>query len=157
MPGANIDIVGDVHKVPLPSNSFDTIISTQVLEHVKMPWIMVSEIGRLLKSGGICILSAPFMAPYHADPYDYFRYTKQGLIALFESNGFDVLECESYGRLFSTISEMAHFSLFDPYNKKHHGIKQKIFKYVEKFICFFDRFSRSKRIYPNAYIIAKKI
>ncbi|MFA6459143.1 MAG: class I SAM-dependent methyltransferase [Candidatus Paceibacterota bacterium] len=154
--GPNIDIVGDVHKVPLADKSFDTIVSTQVLEHVRMPWVMVAEISRLLRSGGTCILSAPFMQPFHADPHDYFRYTKEGMTSLFESNGFQVIECESYGGLFSTLSEMVHFSLFDPYNKKHHATKQRIFRYVEKFICFFDRFSRPGRIYTNTYIIARK-
>ncbi len=76
VPGKNIDVVGDALNLPFQAETFDTIISTQALEHVEKPWIMIKEIRRVLKSNSICILTAPFLIPYHADPHDYFRYTK---------------------------------------------------------------------------------
>lgn len=154
--GPNIDVVGSVLDVSLPDKSFDTIISTQVLEHVEKPWIMVKEIGRVIRPGGICILSAPFIIPYHADPNDFFRYTKNGLISLFENEGFEVIECESYGKTFSVLSEFFHFSFSNPYNSKQSRYMKKIASIVERISIFLDRFIGNKIIYPNSYIVAKK-
>ncbi len=72
VPGKNIDVVGNALNSPFQDESFDTVVSTQVLEHVEKPWLMIKEIGRILKRGGVCILSAPFMVPYHADPMIIF-------------------------------------------------------------------------------------
>lgn len=155
--GPNIDIVGDILNLSLESSSFDTVISTQVLEHVRKPWVMVSEINRVLKSGGVAIASAPFLVPYHADPHDYFRYTKEGMSALFLENGFDVLECNSYGGLFFVFYEMIHFTLLNPYQGKSSKAWQvRILRYLEKVCEFFDRLFPTKIIYSNVYVVARK-
>lgn len=155
MPGKNIDIVGDALNLPFENFSFDTVVSTQTLEHVKRPWIMVKEIHRVLKKGGICFLTAPFMAPYHADPHDYFRYTGEGIRSLFEDENFEIIECSNYGKLFSVISEFIRFSLFNPYQKRKRG-SWKITRFIAKLAEFFDRFSKNAIIYGDVYIIAKK-
>ena len=49
---ADIDVVSDIASMPLPDNSFEVVICTDVLEHVLNPWQAVLEIGRLLKSHG---------------------------------------------------------------------------------------------------------
>ena len=154
-PGKNIDIVGDALNSPLESFSFDTVVSTQTLEHVKKPWIMVKEIHRILKENGICFLTAPFLAPYHADPHDYFRYTEEGMRSLFEEENFEIIECSGYGKPFSVISEFIRFSFFNPYQKRKRGY-WKITRLIAKLANFFDRFSKNKIIYGDVYIIARK-
>jgi SAM-dependent methyltransferase len=155
--GKNIDVVGDVLNPPFANNSFDTIISTQVLEHVEKPWILVAQMGRILKSGGICITTAPFLVPYHADPYDFFRYTVEGMVSLFENEGFKVVESGSYGKTFSVFSEMIHFSLFNPYNLKGSKLwAGRIMRKVEALASTLDRLVKSRVIYPNAYVVMKK-
>lgn len=157
VPGPHIDVVGDILNLPFESNTFDTVVSTQVLEHVTKPWVMVSEINRILKRDGIIILSAPFMIPYHADPHDYFRYTKEGMTGLFKDAGFNVLECESYGGLFTVFSEMIHFTLLNPYEgKSSKPIQVRIIRIIERMAAFLDRIFPVKIIYPNVYIVAKK-
>jgi ubiquinone/menaquinone biosynthesis C-methylase UbiE len=156
-PGPHIDIVGDILALPIESNTYDTVISTQVLEHVKKPWVMASEIYRIVKPGGHLILTAPFMIPYHAHPGDYFRYTKEGMIDLFTSLGFEIVECSSYGGLFGVISEMIHFTVFSPYDGKPKGkISRKIVSLIESCAASLDGIIPSKTIYPNVYIIAVK-
>lgn len=153
----NIDVVGDVLNPPFNDNEFDTVISTQVLEHVEKPWIMVAQMGRIIKSGGICITTAPFLVPYHADPHDFFRYTTEGIMSLFRNEGFEILESGGYGKLFTVFSEMIHFSLISPYEpigKK--TLSKKIAMRVDKIARFFDRFVSNKVIYPNVYVVAKK-
>jgi hypothetical protein len=46
---------------------------------------VVSEIHRLLRPGGVCVLSTRFIHPYHPDPHDYFRFTNDGLAHLFRA------------------------------------------------------------------------
>jgi ubiquinone/menaquinone biosynthesis C-methylase UbiE len=158
VPGKNIDVVGDALNPPFADGTFDTVVSTQVLEHVRKPWVMVREMGRIIKSGGICITTAPFIVPFHADPDDYFRYTRQGLESLFTDSGFTIVESGSYGRMFSVFSEMIHFSLFNPYKKDGVGKwGMRAMRYLERLASSLDRHMKNKIIYANVYVIAKKI
>ncbi len=77
------DIVGDLHEVPREDVSLDTVIATEVLEHCLDPGKVVGEIHRLLRPGGVCVLSTRFIHPYHPDPHDYFRFSRDGLEHLF--------------------------------------------------------------------------
>lgn len=155
--GPSVDVTGDVLCPPFINESFDTIICTQVLEHVEKPWIVVSQIKRLLKNGGIAVVSAPFVFPYHADPYDFFRYTRQGLESLFKNDGFEIVESGSYGKVFSVFSEMIHFSVWNPYEPKGRTIwAGRAIRYMEKIAAFLDSFVGSKDIYPNSYVVVRK-
>ena len=155
IPGENIDIVGDVLDLPFEDESFNTIISTQVLEHVEKPWIMVKEVRRVLKKNGICILTAPFLIPYHADPHDYFRYTTEGIKSLLRNENFEVLECDSYGRMFLVLSEFLHLLWFNPYKETKRG-SWRINRLMVRMAQFFNKFSKNKIMYNSVYIIAKK-
>jgi len=155
--GKNIDVVGDVLNPPFKDGEFDTIISTQVLEHVEKPWVMINQIGRILKSGGTCIMTAPFIVPFHADPYDFFRYTETGLTSMFKNEGFEIVESGSYGKIFGVLSEMIHFSLFSPYESIGKKLwSRRIVMRIEKIARFLDRFVKNKVIYSNVYVVAKK-
>ena len=79
------DICCDLHDVDWPAASFDTIIATEVLEHLHDPQRAIDEMHRLLKPGGVCLLSTRFLYPYHADPQDYYRFTQDALTHLFRA------------------------------------------------------------------------
>lgn len=154
-PSPKIDVVGDVLNMPFVEE-FNTAICNQVLEHVNNPYTLVKEIHRVLKKDGICILTAPFMVLYHPDPEDYFRYTTEGMRAIFTQSNFEVIECGRYGKLFSVISEMIHHTFFNPYKNKSIW-KQRIVRYMEKLAWWLDGFNfTGDRIYANTYIIARK-
>lgn len=153
--GPNIDIVGDVLNLSFADGTFETIISSQVLEHVEKPWIMIKEIHRVLRFGGICILTAPFLVPFHPDPHDYFRYTTEGMKSLFKNEGFEIIECDSYGQPFSVLSEFIRFSWFNPYQKAKKG-NWKINNLMGKIAQFLNKFTKNKIIYANVYIMARK-
>jgi SAM-dependent methyltransferase len=74
-----VDVVGDIHNLPIDADSFDCVFCTGTLEHVRDPWQAVREIHRVLKPGGIVHLDVPFIQGYHADPTDYWRFTLDGL------------------------------------------------------------------------------
>ena len=155
VPGKNIDVVGDALNLPFPEESFETVISTQVLEHVAKPWVMVEEIHRVLRPGGRCILTAPFLGPYHPDPGDYFRYTVEGIRLLFKNEGFQIIECDYSGQVFSVLAEFIRFSWFNPFKKRKRG-SFKLAHFMAKIARFLDRFTKNKIIYSNVYIVAQK-
>ncbi len=155
VPGKNIEVVGEITATGFPNESFDTIICTQVFEHIPVPWQAVKEIGRLLKSGGIVILTAPFLCPYHADPCDYFRYTPEGLTSLLKNEGFEIVEADSYGRMFLTLAEFFRLSFFSPYKKKRWG-SNRLMNLINRWARFLNQFSQNQSIYAASYVVARK-
>ncbi len=95
-----IDIFADLNlPLGIPDSEFDSAILTSVLEHIRYPEHLLSEIARILRPGGRMFLQVPFAYWLHEEPYDYFRYTKHGLIALLESSGLQIEQIESVGNL----------------------------------------------------------
>lgn len=76
------DIIGDAHKLPLKTASFDCVFSQAVLEHVARPWKVADEIHRVLKPEGYVVISVPFLGALHGKT-DYYRFTNQGLEEIF--------------------------------------------------------------------------
>ena len=148
----NIDTVCDVTNLVFPTESFDTVISTQVFEHVDNPFAVAREIKKVLKIGGNAIITAPFMFPFHADPKDNFRFSREGLEEIFKSIDFEIIDSGIYGGFFMVLSEMIHFSWFNPYKNK----SGKIFAIIERIAKFFDKLISSKILYANAFVVAKK-
>jgi SAM-dependent methyltransferase len=83
--------------ISLDDASFDTILITDVLEHIAAPDLLFREMARVLRSGGKIILTTPFLYWIHEAPFDYCRYTEYKLEKLCEENGLDVLSLEAYG------------------------------------------------------------
>lgn len=67
-----IDYVGDAAEIPVPDDSFDAVLCTEVLEHHAQPMELVNELGRILKPGGRLLLSAPLGSGIHQEPYHYY-------------------------------------------------------------------------------------
>ncbi|MEK7188359.1 MAG: class I SAM-dependent methyltransferase [Patescibacteria group bacterium] len=94
------DIYADAVKIPLQSNSCDTVLLLQVLEHLPETEKSLKEAGRLLKKGGHLILSTIQSYPLHDEPYDYYRYTKYGIEHLLTNNNLKVIETKEEGNVF---------------------------------------------------------
>ncbi|MFV8226702.1 class I SAM-dependent methyltransferase [Christiangramia aquimixticola] len=101
-----VDIICDATSIPFQDNTFDTIICTQVIEHVDNHEKLLREIYRLLKPNGHIILSGPMYWHLHEQPYDYFRFTKYGFKYIFEKQGFELLEILPNGGKWSTFGQM---------------------------------------------------
>jgi SAM-dependent methyltransferase len=79
-----VDIVTDIMDMKeINSNTYDTIICTDVLEHIPNPFKATEEIGRIIKKGGLLFLTTPFNFWLHGEPFetgkDYWRLTDQSL------------------------------------------------------------------------------
>lgn len=75
----NVEAYADVQSLPFADQSFDTLLCTEVIEHLPQPWKAMNEMARVLKPGGHLILSAPFVHIHHEFPHDYYRFTFFGL------------------------------------------------------------------------------
>jgi len=100
------DFFSESTLLPFNNNTFDTLLSTQMLEHVSDPKKVIQEMGRVLKPGGIMILSAPMTWPLHEEPYDFFRYTLHGLRHLLQKANFEILDEIPRGNNFTTMAQM---------------------------------------------------
>jgi SAM-dependent methyltransferase len=100
-------------------NSWDFIVLDEVLEHVANPWLAISELYRLLKSGGYLITSSPFLVPIHKCPADYWRFTEDGLRVLLSA--FQSVEVYSWGNS-SVISDIAMNMMMTVNEAKERGI-----------------------------------
>lgn len=98
-----VDVFYDGKTIPFPDHHFDSVFSSEVLEHVFNPDEILPEIRRVMKPGAHLLLTCPFYWPEHEQPYDYARYTSFGLKHLMEKNGFEVVHYEKTGSFFETI------------------------------------------------------
>jgi SAM-dependent methyltransferase len=67
-----IDYVCDIASIPLPAQSLDAILCTEVIEHVVDPMLVLGEFQRLLKPGGKLLLTSPLLSHHHMEPYHYY-------------------------------------------------------------------------------------
>ena len=86
------DVFYSGHTFPFDSESFDSLVCSQVLEHVFTPLEFVRELHRVLRPGGALLLTVPFVWDEHEQPYDCARYTSFGLRALMTEAGFEIVE-----------------------------------------------------------------
>lgn len=98
------DIVGDVHKLKIRSNTYDLILATEVLEHCHTPTLALHEMHRVLKKGGILIGSVPFMYPDHREGAmrDYYRFSKDGVEHLLTP--FRVKKIQTFGTVLTPLA-----------------------------------------------------
>jgi len=112
------DIVGDVRNMHMfESNTFDSILSNQVLEHIDNVGQALREMQRVLKPGGYCVLTAPFIARLHGLPHDYWRFSISGLRYLLEKSGFKVEVIEAMGGYFTTLYYLRQFFVYEKCQK----------------------------------------
>lgn len=107
---SNIDLFGDAYHIPEQNEYFDTILCTDVLEHLEEPGAAIAEAYRVLKTGGYAIYTVPFFWHLHEEPRDFYRYTKWGLKYLFEKNGFEIIEIKPLSGFIVTFAqELCYF------------------------------------------------
>lgn len=96
--GNNVDIIALASQLPFADNTFDQVVSTEMLEHDTYPWLSVTEMARVCRVGGRVIITARGYDergcyPLHDYPVDYWRYSIGAIQALFRWAGIATLEC----------------------------------------------------------------
>lgn len=94
----HVDLFADLNlPLNLASASFDTVIATDLIEHLYDPFTFFESASRILTSGGALIIGVPFLYWVHEAPHDYFRYTRFALERLVTDAGLSVVLLEPYG------------------------------------------------------------
>lgn len=87
-------VVGDFLKYNFKEGSFDSVIITDVLEHVKNDGEMLRKIFKVLKKGGVLVLTVPafeFLYGRHDKEFSHYRrYSKKKLEKELMSIGFAI-------------------------------------------------------------------
>ncbi|MFZ1702565.1 MAG: methyltransferase domain-containing protein [Pyrinomonadaceae bacterium] len=110
--GNKADFCGDAGALPLDNECVDTILCTEVLEHVPDPEGAISEFARVLKPGGTVITTAPFVYPIH-DKYDFFRYSPDGVKVIMERYGLTVETVKPLSGTAVTLAVMFNMYWYD--------------------------------------------
>ncbi len=136
--GDKVDLVGSADNIPLPDDSFDSVVCTQVFEHLKNPEKSAKEIYRVLKNGGYLLVTVPQTNELHEEPNDFFRYTKFGLESLFGTVGFKTVSLDQRGGFFATIAQMKIRYCIDRFSLYKRPILGKMFSPL---ISLYGKFS----------------
>ena len=97
--GDDVDVVSDAHDFKeFPDNTFEGVYSASTFEHIQYPWVAAAALLRIIKPGGWLYVATHQTFPVHGYPYDYTRWTDEGLRSLFEWVGFTVEAAEMTDR-----------------------------------------------------------
>jgi SAM-dependent methyltransferase len=114
---SNVDVFYTGNKLPFESETFDSIFSSEVLEHLFQPDELLNELNRVLKPGGKLLITAPFAWNEHEMPYDYARYSSAGIRHLLIKNGFQIVEFTKTGNFIRVLFQLWALYFFELGNK----------------------------------------
>ena len=100
------DFTWDGIKMPFQNESFESAFGTEVLEHCPNPKIILQEVNRILKPGGVFFFTVPFLWPLHEVPHDEYRYTPFSLKRILGETGFEKIEIKATGGWHASMAQM---------------------------------------------------
>ncbi len=130
-PGDNVNVIGDIHKLPFPSKSFDLITLFMVMEHLYDPLRAIKECQRVLRKNGILVATTVQYWHTHGHPNDYYRYTKDGLMYVFNNANLPIKSIWSIGGPFLVIYHAIELNL-PSQARKLFFLSCPIFNYLDK-------------------------
>ena len=159
---SHLDYEADLNEgIPLKSEVADTVLCTDVLEHIHNPVHLFSEMARIMKQDAKIIVTVPFLYWIHDAPHDHQRYTRYMLERFCTKNNLSVITIEEYGGLPEVFYDLVYkgyiFYNF-PLRRAFLFFWRKIgyFLYRRRFV---GRLSQSSRAtFPLGYVmVAQKI
>jgi len=128
-PAPNVTFVCDIHDPSnIPLESFDSIICTQVFEHLAYPEKAAIALFKLLSAGGVLLLTAPFINNVHYGPTDFRRFTPDGIQLILEDAGFKI-EHLDYGGNATVATGSLLGMVQEDFTKEELEIKDPIYPY----------------------------
>jgi len=112
---SKVDVYYDGKRLPFNDSAFDSLFCSEVLEHIFNPDEILPELNRVLKPGAKVLITVPFSWNEHEMPYDYARYSSEGIKHLLEKNGFNIIELTksgSFARVNFQLWALYFFELF---------------------------------------------
>ncbi len=108
--GTNVDVAGDAHKLSqyFPEQKFDIIYTIACFEHFAMPWIVATEIAKLLRVGGTVFVATHFSFSSHERPWHFFQFSDMALRVLFSpAIGIECIEAGMSNPILGRFSSLA--------------------------------------------------
>jgi ubiquinone/menaquinone biosynthesis C-methylase UbiE len=106
---SRIDIVSNIENIPVEENSFDSVICTEVFEHLPNPQNALKEFSRILKPKGTLILTAPFCSLTHFSPYHFCTgFNKYWYEYHMDKYGLEIIEINQNGNFFDYMIQENH-------------------------------------------------
>lgn len=103
----HVDLAHDLAQpLPFANAAFDTVILSDVLEHVPEPALLWREMTRVLAPGGTILMNVPFFYWLHAHPHDYYRYTRFALERFVSMNGLDLVTLRPLGGIGEVLADL---------------------------------------------------
>lgn len=156
----SVDFIGDVEDMrAVADRTADVILCSEVLEHVPHPHVALAEFARIVRPGGVLVVTVPFLARLHEEPHDYFRYTRHGLRRLFDDAGFDLEEIVETGSVFSFVGHQVSLALLGL--TWHRPRLRRLAVALNRWLVVrpavaLDRISRFGRMLPLGYVVVGK-
>ena len=161
-PGEGVDLVADVHDLSMVQDeSVDCVVAVDLLQHIHRPHKAVSELFRILKPEGVLYITSPFIYPFHSDPYDFNRFSCDGLAVLCER--FEKVDSGFNRGPASTFCHLSvHFFalLFSMNSSALHTANLYVFRWLLFWIKYLDvflaKYKMAKTLHNGAYFIGRK-
>jgi SAM-dependent methyltransferase len=155
----SVDIIAPITKIPLTNDSLDVIICTEVLEHVSDTYKAFKELSRLIKPGGVIIITVPFAYPLHEEPFDFVRLTSYQLRQCAKDNNLDVVELITSGNELEVLATILDNMWIRMNSKKIFFIRLISRVIINSFVIILNKIIGrylSKKYYLNSFSILKK-
>ncbi len=146
-----VDFICPATELSFEGASFDTVLCTQVIEHVADHQALLSEAFRVLKGNGVLILSGPMYWPLHEEPYDFFRFTKHGFKFLLEKLGFGGIEIINNGGKWALCGQVLIHTIE---NTRLH--RRFVIRSINRFFAFLDDRYPDSTNPMNYLVVARK-
>jgi SAM-dependent methyltransferase len=156
--GKNTDAVGTIEAIPFPTDSFDSIICTQVLGDVYNLQQAFIEMQRVVKPGGVILVTENLFDPLHDQPHDYWRFTRYSLERLAQEAGLIIEVLEERGGYHSLIAQLrARYWIerWQAHRRWFAKILSMIFKIDGELSRWLDHYDHSttKKIFTHGYLL----
>ena len=109
---SRIDYYYDGKTLPFGNETYDWVISIETFEHIFNLDQVLHEVQRVLKPGGLLLISAPFCWGEHEVPYDFARYSSFGLVFLLKNHGFSTIQQRKTGSYLLTLTQLFQNYIF---------------------------------------------
>ena len=162
-----IDVfVGTVIAAPFPPNNFDVVTAWQYLEHIHNPLESLRMFHRLLKPGGLCVISTPNFDSFNAKifkdkwfglecPRHLCIYTPQTINKLLQQAGFSLMAISHDKSSKNLINSLQYYFYDNNYSPQHRDKVKKTFM-IKAVTSPLSRISALFKKSDNMIVIAKK-
>ena len=165
-----LDYICDATNIPVADGEFDAILCTEVLEHVPEPVKVLEEFSRILKEGGVVLITAPLGSGLHQEPYHFYGgYTPHWYKHFLGNLGFGNLSIIANGGFFRNFGQESQrfASLVNPFKTKGMNrivlipvwlLAVPLFRFVMPMLChYLDRFDVHRGFTVGYHVTAVKL